>query len=44
MENHDTIIDSDFLFTEDLSELDPDTDRIIAFEEERQEGITLPGD
>lgn len=26
----------DFLFTEDLSELDPDTDRIIALEEERQ--------
>ena len=25
-----------FLFTEDLSELDPDTDKIIAFEEERQ--------
>jgi glycine cleavage system T protein len=36
MENCDTNIDSDFLFTEDLSELDPDTDRIIAFEEERQ--------
>ena len=36
MENRDTNIDSDFLFTEDLSELDPDTDRIIAFEEERQ--------
>ncbi len=26
----------DFLFTEDVSEIDPDTDRIIAFEEERQ--------
>ncbi|MBM3240752.1 glycine cleavage system aminomethyltransferase GcvT [Candidatus Poribacteria bacterium] len=36
MENHDSITYSDFLFTEDLSELDPDTDRIIAFEEERQ--------
>ena len=36
MENRDSIIYSDFLFTEDLSELDPDTDRIIAFEEARQ--------
>ncbi|HIE28321.1 TPA: glycine cleavage system aminomethyltransferase GcvT [Candidatus Poribacteria bacterium] len=35
MENRNTTI-SDFLFTQDLSELDPDTDRIIAFEEERQ--------
>ncbi len=26
----------DFLFTEDLAELDPDTDRIIAYEKERQ--------
>jgi len=26
----------DFLFTEDLSELDPDTNKIIAFEEDRQ--------
>ncbi|MFQ6041074.1 MAG: serine hydroxymethyltransferase, partial [Candidatus Poribacteria bacterium] len=36
MENCDATINSDFLFTEDLTELDPDTDRIIAFEEERQ--------
>ena len=36
MEDHSVTIDSDFLFTEDLSELDSDTDRIIAFEEERQ--------
>ena len=36
MENHDININSNFLFTEDLSELDPDIDRIIAFEEERQ--------
>nr|MBC8461745.1 hypothetical protein [Deltaproteobacteria bacterium] len=29
-------MNSDFLFTEDLAELDPDTDRIIAYEKERQ--------